>query len=94
MNSPLRIGIAGLGTVGAGVVKLLAEHGRLLAVRGGRPLKIVAVSARTGLGLDELRARLVDLVQRLPTTDPDADVRLWVDRRSWSTCAAGPAPSA
>ncbi|MDB5487178.1 MAG: homoserine dehydrogenase [Reyranella sp.] len=46
MNSPLRIGIAGLGTVGAGVVKLLAEHGRLLAVRGGRPLKIVAVSAR------------------------------------------------
>jgi len=47
MKSPLRIGIAGLGTVGAGVVKLLAEHGRLLALRGGRPLKIVAVSARS-----------------------------------------------
>ena len=46
MNSPLRIGIAGLGTVGAGVVKLLAEHGRLLSLRGGRPLKLVAVSAR------------------------------------------------
>jgi homoserine dehydrogenase len=46
MTSPLRIGIAGLGTVGAGVVKLLAEHGRLLALRGGRPLKFVAVSAR------------------------------------------------
>jgi len=46
MNSALRIGIAGLGTVGAGVVKLLAEHGRLLALRGGRPLKLVAVSAR------------------------------------------------
>ncbi len=46
MKSPLRIGIAGLGTVGAGVVKLLAEHGRLLALRGGRPLKLVAVSAR------------------------------------------------
>jgi homoserine dehydrogenase len=46
MTSPLRIGIAGLGTVGAGVVKLLAEHGRLLALRGGRPLKLVAVSAR------------------------------------------------
>ena len=41
MNSPLRIG-----TVGAGVVKLLAEHGRLLSLRGGRPLKLVAVSAR------------------------------------------------
>jgi homoserine dehydrogenase len=47
MKSPLRIGIAGLGTVGAGVVKLLAEHGRLLSVRGGRPLRIVAVSARS-----------------------------------------------
>jgi homoserine dehydrogenase len=47
MNGPLRIGIAGLGTVGAGVVKLLAEHGRLLAVRGGRALKLVAVSARS-----------------------------------------------
>jgi homoserine dehydrogenase len=46
MKAPLRIGIAGLGTVGAGVVKLLAEHGRLLSLRGGRPLKIVAVSAR------------------------------------------------
>lgn len=46
MTSPLRIGIAGLGTVGAGVVKLLAEHNRLLAQRGGRPLKLVAVSAR------------------------------------------------
>ena len=47
MNGPLRIGIAGLGTVGAGVVKLLAEHGKLLALRGGRPLELVAVSARS-----------------------------------------------
>src|SRR5262249_56035015 len=46
MKSPLKIGIAGLGTVGAGVVKLLAEHNRLLSLRGGRPLKLVAVSAR------------------------------------------------
>jgi homoserine dehydrogenase len=47
MTSPLKIGIAGLGTVGAGVVKLLAEHNRLLTLRGGRPLKLVAVSARS-----------------------------------------------
>ena len=46
MKAPLKIGIAGLGTVGAGVVKLLAEHGRLLSLRGGRRLKVVAVSAR------------------------------------------------
>ena len=47
MKTPLRIGIAGLGTVGSGVVKLLAEHGRLLSLRGGRSLKLVAVSARS-----------------------------------------------
>ena len=47
MTEPLKIGIAGLGTVGAGVVKLLAQHNRLLALRGGRRLKLVAVSARS-----------------------------------------------
>ncbi|MCW2846153.1 MAG: selB [Marmoricola sp.] len=54
-----------------------AELGRT-SLRGS---PVVAVSARTGLGLDELRARLVDLVIGLPTPDPYADVRLWVDRR-------------
>src|SRR3954467_101154 len=47
MTGPLKIGIAGLGTVGAGVVKLLAEHNRLLSLRGGRRLKLIAVSARS-----------------------------------------------
>jgi homoserine dehydrogenase len=47
MTGPLKIGIAGLGTVGAGVVKLLAEHDRLLSLRGGRRLELVAVSARS-----------------------------------------------
>src|SRR3954454_3556558 len=47
MTGPLKIGIAGLGTVGAGVVKLLAEHNHLLSLRGGRRLKLVAVSARS-----------------------------------------------
>ncbi len=42
---------------------------------------IVPVSSRTGAGLAELRDRLVDLVLGLPTPDPSADVRLWVDRR-------------
>ena len=42
---------------------------------------VVAVSARTGAGLDELRACLVQLVRALPAPDPGADVRLWVDRR-------------
>ncbi|SFC66631.1 selenocysteine-specific elongation factor [Nocardioides terrae] len=41
----------------------------------------VAVSGRTGAGLDELRTTLADVLAGLPTPDPAADVRLWVDRR-------------
>ncbi len=49
----LRVGIAGLGTVGAGVVRLLRRHHDLLAKRAGRPIEIAAVSARRrGLGRD------------------------------------------
>lgn len=43
---PLRIGIAGLGTVGRGVVCLLQDQKLLLTQRGGRPLEIVGLSAR------------------------------------------------
>jgi homoserine dehydrogenase len=65
MTSPLRIGVAGLGTVGAGVVKLLAEHGRLLSLRGGRPLKLVAVSARS-----KVRKRDIDVSHLRWEKDP------------------------
>ncbi len=47
MTDPLRLGIAGLGTVGAGVVKIVQRHGDLLARRCGRPVEITAVSARS-----------------------------------------------
>jgi homoserine dehydrogenase len=47
MTKPLRIALAGLGTVGVGVVKIVQKHGTLLAARTGRPVEIVAVSART-----------------------------------------------
>ena len=67
MKAPLRIGIAGLGTVGAGVVKLLAEHGRLLSLRGGRPLKVVAVSARR-----KARKRDIDVSRVRWESDPMA----------------------
>jgi homoserine dehydrogenase len=43
---PLALGVAGLGTVGAGVLKLLAENAALVAARAGRPIAVVAVSAR------------------------------------------------
>ncbi len=45
MSSPLRIAIAGLGTVGGGALTILRNQAKLLEIRCGRPLQIVAVSA-------------------------------------------------
>ena len=46
MSRPLRVGLAGLGTVGAAVAKLLRDRRGALADRCGRPIEIAAVSAR------------------------------------------------
>ena len=45
-GEPLRVGVAGLGTVGAATVRLLRAKAGLLAARAGRPIEVVAVSAR------------------------------------------------
>lgn len=45
-NAPLRLGLAGLGTVGIGVVKIVQNHADMLAARTGRSIEITAVSAR------------------------------------------------
>ena len=58
MAEPLRIALAGLGTVGAGVIRLLETNRDLVTSRAGRELKIVAVSAR-----DRKRDRGVDLTR-------------------------------
>ena len=44
--SPLRLGIAGLGTVGAGVVTQLAQNAGLIEARAGRRIAVAAVAAR------------------------------------------------
>ena len=44
-SSPLRIGIAGLGTVGSGTLNILRQQSDLLAERCGRKLEVVAISA-------------------------------------------------
>jgi homoserine dehydrogenase len=56
MTGSLRIALAGLGTVGGGVVKLLDANRDLITRRAGRPIEIVAVNAR-----DRHRDRGVDL---------------------------------
>lgn len=55
-GKPCKIAIAGLGTVGVGTIKLLEQQAALLQNRVGRPLEIVAVSAR-----DRTRDRGCDL---------------------------------
>jgi homoserine dehydrogenase len=47
MVAPLKIGVAGLGIVGASVLRLIARQRDALAVRCGRPIEVVAVSARS-----------------------------------------------
>ncbi|WP_386625773.1 homoserine dehydrogenase [Sulfitobacter geojensis] len=47
MSDPLRLGIAGLGTVGVGVVRIIRQQAALLEARTGRKITISAVSART-----------------------------------------------
>ncbi|MGF1641135.1 MAG: homoserine dehydrogenase [Rhodospirillales bacterium] len=44
MSQPLKIAVAGLGTVGSGTVRLLQENAGLLAERAGRPIVLTAVS--------------------------------------------------
>jgi homoserine dehydrogenase len=47
MVAPLRVGIAGLGTVGAEVVRVIESQSGVLSARCGRSLRVVAVTARS-----------------------------------------------
>ncbi len=76
MNRPLDIAIAGLGTVGAGVVRLLDTNAALIAGRTGRAIRVVAVSARDrgrDRGIDLSRVDWTDDMAALARRD-DADV--------------------
>ena len=46
MANALKIGVAGLGTVGASLVRILQTRANALAVACGRPISVTAVSAR------------------------------------------------
>ncbi len=76
MQAPLKIAVAGLGTVGVGTVQLLQRNADLLERRSGRRLVVAAVAAR-----DKRRDRGVDLSAVrwygdavAMTADPEIDV--------------------
>lgn len=67
MAEALRVAIAGLGTVGAGVIKLIDTNRALIERRAGRPIQITAVSAR-----NKAKDRGVDLTRFAWEDDPVA----------------------
>jgi homoserine dehydrogenase len=74
MVAPLKVGLAGLGTVGASVVRLIAEE--QLAARCGRSVEVVAVTARAkgkDRGIDLSGMRWIDDPVAL-ASDPGIDV--------------------
>jgi homoserine dehydrogenase len=76
MVAPLKVGLAGLGTVGASVVRLVEQQRAALALRCGRPIEIAAVSARSrgkNRGIDLKGVRWVTDPVKL-ASDPVIDV--------------------
>jgi homoserine dehydrogenase len=67
MAEPLKIGLAGLGTVGTAVVDLLERGRDKLVARCGRPIEVVAVSARS-----RSKKRAIDLKKFRWIADPAA----------------------
>lgn len=73
---PMRVAIVGLGTVGRGVIRLLDTNRTLISRRAGRPIEVVAVSARDRTkdrGIDLSRFDWVDDMNELARRD-DVDV--------------------
>ncbi len=65
MNAPLRLGVAGLGTVGTGLLQLIAVHGERLAETLQRRIVVAGVAART-----RAKPRGVELGQAVWFDDP------------------------
>ncbi len=75
-NTPLRVALSGLGTVGGGVIRLLDANRDLITRRAGRGIEVVAVSARDrskDRGIDLTRFDWVDDTREL-ASHPHADV--------------------
>lgn len=70
------------------VAQTLAQTRAKLADTGLRDAPAVVVSGLTGMGIDDLRTTLDGVLAQQPTPNPQARVRLWVDR-SFSITGAG-----
>jgi homoserine dehydrogenase len=76
MVAPLKVGLAGLGTVGVSVIRLISRQREALEARCGRPIEVVAVTARAhhkDRGIDIGQFRWVTEPVAL-ASDPEIDV--------------------
>ena len=97
MAAPLKVGLAGLGTVGASVVRLIEQQRAVLADKCGRPIEVVAVSARSrgkdrGIDLKKLRW-VADPVELAGDPGIDAFVELIGGDGNPARAAVSAAPS-
>ncbi len=79
MAQALRVALAGLGTVGGGVIRVLDENRELITRRAGRPIDVVAVSARDrakNRGVDLSRFQWIDDTAAMADVDADVVVEL------------------
>lgn len=79
MAEALRVALAGLGTVGSGVIRVLAANRALIERRAGRAIEVVAVSARDrskDRGLDISGFAWIDDTTALARADADVVVEL------------------
>src|SRR5260221_1076453 len=79
MVAPLNVGIAGLGTVGAEVIRLSEQQGRALSARCGRGVRVVAVTARSKAKKRGLDLRSIDWAKDPLTLASDPGIDCFVE---------------
>jgi homoserine dehydrogenase len=79
MVAPLKAGLAGLGTVGSAVVRLIAQHRGLIEARCGRGIEVVAVTARAPDKKRDLGQTKMRWVRDPVTLAADGDIDVFVE---------------
>jgi homoserine dehydrogenase len=79
MVAPLKVGIAGLGTVGAEVVRLIENESRALSARCGRGVRVVAVTARSKVKKRGVDLRGIDWAKNPQALAEDPNVDCFVE---------------
>jgi len=91
MVAPLRVGIAGLGTVGAEVVRVIERQERTLSARCGRSIAVAAVTARSKAKKRGLDLRGIDWAKSAMAIATDPEIDCFVELIGGVDEPAGPA---